>query len=100
MKATVVTRFNDAILKRIFEVGENYPVDQLEENRVEERVNLLSKPHPKTGKVYIFVEQQAEQQADEVPSTEQAEQQADEASAPVEEKPKSKRKTPTKIDGE
>jgi len=84
MKATVVTRFNDAILKRVFEVGEEYPAKEVGEERVE----LLSKPHPKTKKVYIFVEQ-AEQQADKVPAAET-----------VAEKPKRTRKAPANKDGE
>lgn len=92
MKATVVTPFRDVETGVVHkEVGKPYPT----ENVSKERLELLSKPHPKTGKVYIFIEQQAK----EVPSTEQVEQQGDEAPA-TEEKPKRGRRAPAKKVGE
>lgn len=58
MKATVVTTFKDSESKKVFRVGDEFPL----ENVKQERIDLLTKPHPKTNKIYLFVEGEQEQQ--------------------------------------
>lgn len=91
MKATVVTPFTDAETGVVYKkIGQEYPT----ENVSEKRLDLLSKPHPKTGKVYIFVEK-VEQQNEEVAKQDVTPEPAEEKTAP-----KRTRKAPAKKDGE
>lgn len=53
MKATVVTPFTDVITNRVFNIGDDYPLENVDAVRIE----LLSKPHPSTKKIYIFVDE-------------------------------------------
>lgn len=117
MKATVVTTFKDSVSEKVFRVGDEFPL----ENVQQERIDLLTKPHPKTSKIYLFVEGEQEQQKqtdNKVEGQQQEEQQklsTDDAQKvdivedpPVEEtKPKAtqRKKTkpepePSKTDGE
>ena len=51
MKATVVTGFIDEATKVDYNVGDPYPTTNVDK----ERLDLLTKPHPKTGKVYVYI---------------------------------------------
>lgn len=53
MKATVVTGFIDEVTKVDYNVGDPYPTENVDK----ERLDLLTKPHPKTGKVYVYIEE-------------------------------------------
>lgn len=72
MKATVVTTFRDSVSKKVFRVGDEFPLENVEK----ERIDLLTKPHPTTNKIYLFVEgEQGQQQQDDKGEGQQQEQQ-------------------------
>lgn len=90
MKATVTNTFNDAILKKLFRVGDEYPVDKVDVERIE----LLTRPHPKTGKVYVFVDGQQEPLTDDVSKGEKEENPSPIVTEEAKPKPSRKKQTP------
>lgn len=56
MKATVVTNFKDSVSGKFYRVGDNFSLENVEQ----ERIDLLKKPHPKTNKIYLYVEGEQE----------------------------------------
>ncbi|RNC96271.1 hypothetical protein [Lysinibacillus halotolerans] len=55
MSIKVVTPFNDKETDHVYRVGDEYPAKGFEASS--ERIEFLSKPHPETKKVYLFVEE-------------------------------------------
>lgn len=55
MSIKVVTPFNDKETDHVYRVGDEYPAKGYEASS--ERIEFLSKPHPETKKVYLFVEE-------------------------------------------
>lgn len=55
MSITVVTPFNDKETDHVYRVGDEYPAEGLKASP--ERIEFLSKPHPETKKVYLFVKE-------------------------------------------
>ncbi|WP_431030049.1 hypothetical protein [Lysinibacillus sp. LZ02] len=54
MEAKVVTTFKDKEHQHVYRVGDSYPAEGFVAD--EKRIELLSKPHSRTKKVYLFVE--------------------------------------------
>ena len=101
MKATVVTTFKDSVSKKVFRVGDEFPLENVEQ----ERIDLLTKPHPKTNKIYLYVEGNQEQyfaEGEEIKKADEQQQEpsnedetkADVAPADEEVKPKTTRRKP------
>lgn len=59
MMIKVVNDFTDKNHGHTYRVGDTYPADGY--NVEVDRVSMLSKPHDKTGKVYLFVENESNQ---------------------------------------
>lgn len=104
MKATVVTTFKDAVSKKVFRVGDEFPLENVEQGRID----LLTKPHPKTKKIYLYVEGDQVQyfaEGEEIKTVDEQQQELsnedDVAPADEEAKPKiTRRKPQTSNEGE